>query len=294
MDNYIAFDIGGTMIKFGILDENAKLLLVDRFPTRASAGGTEIIRRICQKMIELKSDWNLSGAGISTAGMVDHTTGTITYANDNIPGYTGINVKQLIEKKCGIVCEVENDVACAALSEQRSGAARGSSLCLGITVGTGIGGAVIMDGKIFHGFSNCAGNIGYTHVFGKTFESIASARALIEQVQKQKGIKDNCLNGEMIFELARQKDRICEEAIQNMCDKLAYGIANACCMINPEVVVLGGGIMEQKEYLNHMLQDGLDKYLTPEIRKNTKLVFAENGNNAGLLGAYFNFKEKNI
>lgn len=293
MNHYIAFDIGGTMIKYGVIDEKASLIVVEEFPTNAIMGGQDIINRVCQKIKELKQSYHFLGVGISTAGMVDYENGTILYANDNIPNYTGTKVKQMIEEECLIPCEVENDVACAALSEQKIGAAKGSNHCLCITVGTGIGGAIILDGKIFHGHSNSAGNLGYMNVFGKTFENIASSKALVEQVKKQKGIEEGTFNGKTVFELAKQNDKICEEAIQNLCDRLAYGISNACCILNPELVVLGGGIMEQKEYLDGLLQSGLDKYLPTAIRKFTKLTFAANGNYAGLLGAYFNFKERN-
>lgn len=294
MKTYIAFDIGGTMIKYGVFNEEAELFFMKAVPTQASAGGKDIIKRVCQIIQEQKATSNLVGVGISTAGMVDYENGTILYANDNIPDYTGTKIKQIIEKRCGLPCEVENDVACAALSEQKVGAARGSKICLCITVGTGIGGAIILDGKIFHGSSNSAGNIGYMNVFGKRFESLASSRVLLEQVKREKGITDDTFDGIKLFEQAKQKDKICEESIQNMCDTLAYGIANACCILNPEIVVLGGGIMEQKEYLDGMLQGSLDKYLPQVIRRSTKLTFAQNGNRAGILGAYYNFKERSL
>lgn len=292
MKHYIAFDIGGTMIKYGILEEEGTLLFADSFQTEAENGGKAIITRVCQKVLEAKKKWKLSGIAISTAGMVDEKAGVILYANDNIPGYTGTRVKQIVEEYCQLPCEVENDVCCAALSEQKVGSAKGSNLCLCITVGTGVGGAIIYNGKIFHGFSHSAGNLGYMNVFGKNFESIASSKALVETVKQQKGIKDESFDGRAVFELAMQNDLVCKEAIQKLCDVLTYGIANACCIINPQVIVLGGGIMEQKDYLEDMLQSGLDKYLPDAIRKHTKLTFAKNGNHAGLLGAYYNWKEK--
>lgn len=292
MKQYIAFDIGGTMIKYGVLGDDETLLFTDSFPTNASHGGNDIIERVCQTIQEEKGKWNLFGVGISTAGMVDDKSGSILYANENIPGYTGVKVKEIIEHNCNLPCEVENDVACAALSEQKIGAAKNSEVCLCITVGTGVGGAIIYQGKVFHGSSHSAGNIGYMNAFGQNFEKMASSSALVKKVKLEKGITDEGFDGKAIFELAKQKDTVCIKAIKELCDILTYGIANACCILNPDIVVLGGGIMEQKEYLNDMLQQGLDEYLPEAIRKHTTLTFAKNGNNAGLFGAYYNLREK--
>lgn len=287
MNRYLTFDIGGTMIKYGLIDEKGTIIDYHLMESEARLGGAYIIQKI-EKVVETYLvDQILTGIGISTAGVVDNKTGTIIYANDNIPNYTGMNIKQLIEKRFKIPCEVENDVACAGLSERYYGAAKDKHISICLTVGTGIGCCILIDNLVFHGSNHYAGEVGYMKLNNSQFEDLASTRALIQNVTREKKIKD--INGEKIFELARSGDKICQTAIDKMCDYLAQGISNICYVINPDIVVLGGGITAQGKYLYDILNKKMDGYLIESVRQNTELLFAKNGNQAGMLGAYCNF-----
>lgn len=292
MKNYISFDIGGTMIKYGIIDENGEIIESHETPTNAKNGGPHIVQSVKELIEEHGRKYELSGICIATAGMVDPIRGEIIYANENIPEYTGMKIKQILEEEFKIPCEVENDVSCAGLSEQFKGAAIGSKITLCLTIGTGIGGCILIDNKVFHGVSNSAGEVGYMNMKGSEFQKTASVNALIHEVAHKKNCNHAELDGIKIFEMAKAGDEICKDAITKMCDDLGYGIANICYVINPEVVVIGGGIAKQKEYLYELIRNSMDKYLIGAISKKTKLVFAENGNQAGILGAYYNFMEK--
>jgi predicted NBD/HSP70 family sugar kinase len=300
MKQYILFDIGGTMIKYGIMDENEKMLESLEVPTEAKKGGPHIIEKIKNIIKEYRKKYELHGICISTAGMVDYEEGKIIYANENIPNYKGTAIKEILEGEFSIPCEVENDVICAGLSEHYCGASKGSKSSVCVTIGTGIGGCVIIDNKVVHGASNSAGEIGYMNLFGSKFELLASTSALVKKVEKRisesgKEIyreKPVELNGKVIFEMAKTGDEICRTAIEEMCDILGYGIANICYVVNPEVVVLGGGITKQKDYLYPLIRNSLVKYLISAVSKSTKLAFAANGNKAGMLGAYYNFMER--
>ena len=290
MKNYIAFDIGGTMIKYGIIDACGNIVERFEIPTEASLGGSHIMDKVIKIITGYIHTGNtLSGICISTAGMVDSETGIIVYANQNIPAYTGTKVKDILERKFSIPCEVENDVACAGLAEQCTGAAKGSRVSVCLTIGTGIGCSIMIDNKIFHGANNSAGEVGYMNMFGSQFEELASGSALVRNTARQKEINPEELDGIKIFELAKSGDRVCINAIEEMCDKLGYGIANICYVINPEVVVLGGGIAGQKDYLYEIIRKKLDKYLIESVSQKTRLLFASQGNQAGMLGAYYNF-----
>jgi len=294
MKKYISFDIGGTMIKYGIINEIGEIVENHETPTEAGGGGPHIMQRV-RELIELsRREYSLSGICIATAGMVDHLNGKIIYANESIPNYTGIEMKKILEAEFHIPCEVENDVSCAGLSEQLTGASKGSKVSLCLTIGTGIGGCIIIDNKIFHGAFHSAGEVGYMNMNGSNFQKTASTSALVSKVASLKECDSKELNGIKIFELAQTGDRICMDAIDELCDNLGYGIANICYVINPEVVVLGGGITKQKEYLYERIRKSMDKYLIEEVGKKTKLVFAENGNQAGILGAFLNFKNNNL
>ena len=293
MKKYISMDIGGTMIKYGVINEKH---IVEEFyecATEAHKGGVCLIEKVKKIVQKEQKRQMIYGICISTAGIVDAIKGEIIYANDSIPDYSGMKVKEILEYKCGIPCEVENDVNCAGLSEQFAGAAQGSKVTVCLTIGTGIGGCILIEDKVFRGFSNSAGEVGYMRVGDEDFQSKASSRALVNQVNAIKGYQDKKrLNGQQIFELAKSGDQICKDAIAGMCETLGYGIANICCVVNPEVVVLGGGIMKQREYLQPLLQASLEKYLVEPIREHVRLTFAQNDNKAGMIGAYFNFQKR--
>ena len=293
MKKYFCIDIGGTSVKYGIYSENCGFLSEASFPTQSWLGGPSIIDRSLKLVSQiLKSQPDICGICISTAGMVDCNAGCITYASSLIPEYTGTPIKKIFEQKFHLPCEVENDVNCAALVEYFSGAAKGASSCLCLTVGTGIGGAFVNHGEIFHGFSGSGCEIGYMVLPDGPFQNIASASALVRNVAKRKNLPSSSLSGKKIFALAKSNDTDCIEEINRMASYLGMGIANICYVLNPEVVVLGGGIMVQKEILYGKIREALDKYLLHSIAENTTLKFAHNQNRAGMLGAFYHFKAR--
>ncbi|KJZ85163.1 MULTISPECIES: ROK family protein [Clostridium] len=289
MKFYVSIDIGGTSIKHGILDENIKFITSGEIATEAQKGGKNILEKVINIVSEYKKEYNLSGICISTAGMVDCEKGEIIHASDLIPNYTGTQIKKTLEDIFSIPCEVENDVNCAGLAEYFSGSAKGSSISLCLTIGTGIGGSIIINDRVFHGFSGSACEVGYMNMFKGKFEDLGATSILVKKVAKLKNCSENHIDGKLIFEMAKNNDEDCIKAIDEMVDVLGMGIANICYVINPEVVVLGGGIMAQKDYLYDKIRLSLDKYLIPTISSKTKLEFAKNQNKAGMLGAYYNF-----
>ena len=289
MKFYVSIDIGGTSIKHGILDENIKFITSGEVATEAQKGGKNILEKVINIVSEYKKEYTLSGICISTAGMVDCEKGEIIHASDLIPNYTGTQIKKTLEDIFSIPCEVENDVNCAGLAEYFSGSAKGSSISLCLTIGTGIGGSIIINDKVFHGFSGSACEVGYMNMFKSKFEDLGATSILVKKVSKLKNCSENHIDGKLIFEMAKNNDEDCIKAIDEMVDVLGMGIANICYVINPEVVVLGGGIMAQKDYLYDKIRLSLDKYLIPTISSKTKLEFAKNQNKAGMLGAYYNF-----
>lgn len=290
---YIAIDIGGTAIKYGLVDENGVLTERNEIATEAQLGGASIRDKVLGIVEHYVARQEIKGVGISSAGMVDCETGRIIFANPLIPAYTGINHKEAVEARFHIPCEVENDVNCAGLAEGVAGAAKGTHSAVVMTVGTGIGGCLIADGRVYHGFSHSAFEVGYMHIDkGERFERQGAASAMVERVAEAKSEPVSEWNGKRVFSQAQAGDAICQEAIDNMVDVLARGIANVCYIINPEVVLLGGGIMAQQEYLAPRLNEALDRYLVESVRKHTRLAFAALGNDAGMLGAYYNFRAR--
>lgn len=293
MKEYICIDIGGTSIKYGMVREDGSFLTTGEMPTEAMQYGGPGIMEKAKKIVETyQAEYQPEGICVSTAGMVDCENGKITYASPLIPDYTGTEIKKTLEELYGIPCEVENDVNCAGLAEHFAGAARGSRISVCLTIGTGIGGAILIDGKVFHGFSGSGCEVGYMHLPGGEFQDLGASSILVKKVASYKNTDPEEINGKYVFEQAKQGDEDCIRAIREMCEVLGMGIANICYVVNPEVVVLGGGIMAQKEYLKDLLRDSLDKYLLPSVAQHTRLEFAQNQNQAGMLGAYYNFRSR--
>lgn len=289
MKKYVSIDIGGTAIKYGLLSEKGEILSRGERKTESYKGGPSILKKTVEITRNFYKIEEISGICISTAGMVDTKKGEIFHAAPLIPNYTGINFKKTLEEKFNVPCEVENDVNCAGLAEYVSGAAIGSKASLMLTIGTGIGGSLILDGKVFHGFSGSACEVGYMHMLGSDFQTLGAASILTRKVAEWKNERAEIWNGYHIFEEAKKGDELCIRAIDEMSDVLGLGIANICYVINPEVVVLGGGIMAQEEFLKKRIESAVDKYLIPSIASKTRISFARHRNDAGMLGAFYHF-----
>lgn len=291
----LCFDIGGTSIKYGVADQtDGQIRFEGRWETPTNAKtlrGPGIERRVLELIGELRGQYAADGVAISTAGMVDPESGAIAYANENIPDYTGRNLRIAVEQAYGLPCAVENDVNCAALGEAAYGAGRGADSVFCITVGTGIGGAVVLDGKVVHGHCGSAGEIGYMPVGGRPFQDQASTTALVERVRAATG---ETLDGRQIFARAQAGDTVCADAIDALCDIWAQGIAVCMSVINPAVVVLGGGIMAQQDYLRPRIEAALARYANPYVSDKTTLAFAELGNSAGMAGACYWLRQRNL
>jgi len=317
---YFALDIGGTKTKYALLGEKGEILSTYEKDTEAQRGGSFIlenvkgeIRRVlaelkgnppegaqadtkvdakAERTTEAKTEPLLSGICISTAGMVDEIKGEIIHAGPQIPEYKGCKWKEEIERRFSIPCEVENDVKCAGLGEYSFGSGKGTSSMLCLTIGTGIGGSFILNGEVYHGTSHSAMEIGYMQIPGGMFQRMASTSALVKRVASRKGEAEELWNGKRIFEEVAKEDKICLEELDRLCDALSIGLSNLCYAFNPECIVLGGGIMEQKDILLPKIWGHLQEHLVPIVAENTRLLAASLGNRAGLLGAYVHFHNR--
>ena len=175
----LAFDIGGTAIKYSICEDD-KLLNVNEIPTNAMMGARHVMDTLKGLTNTLSKDTSFDAIGISTAGQVNAETGSIIYANTNLPGYTGTQIRTELEELFHVPVAVENDVNAAALGEAIYGAGQGHSDFLCLTYGTGVGGAIIRDREIYHGSSFSAGEFGamVTHgtakILGNAFSTAAT------------------------------------------------------------------------------------------------------------------------
>ena len=283
----LAFDIGGTEIKYAFCDESFNLTESKSIPTNAHEGGKRIIERVIEI---IKSCEGIDRVGISTAGQVDSVKGEIIFATDTIPGYTGVKIKELVEKETGIPTAVENDVNSAALGEAIFGAGRGEKSFICLTYGTGIGGAIYLDGKLFTGNSFSAGEFGHivTHQGGRKctcggegcYEAYASTTALVNDVKEKLGLS---LNGREIFE--RFDDPEIKAVIDLWIDEIVTGLKSLVYIFNPALIVAGGGIMNE-EYITQEINARLQSQLMNSFHK-VRVVKAQMGNDANKLGAAY-------
>lgn len=292
MKQYFSIDIGGTAIKYGIITEEAVVQNRKELPTEAHQGGAAIVRKVSALVAEAVAAQPIHGICISTAGMVDPIKGEIIYAAPLIPQYIGVNWKQVIEQQFHLPCEVENDVNCAGLAEYISGAGKGFSSMLMLTIGTGIGGCMIENGSILHGCCNSACEVGYMRMRGSDFQTLGAASTLTAKVAAWKNEPVSEWNGKRIFAQAKQGDALCYRAIEEMVSVLGEGIANLCYVLNPAVVVLGGGVMEEKAYLCERIEAAVQPYLLGWIVSHTQITFAQHQNDAGMLGAFYHFLQQ--
>lgn len=282
----LVFDVGGTSIKHGICI-NDELTAVSETPTNAKLGG----RHIMDVLFELVGkEEGFDAIGISTAGQVNASDGSIKYANSNIPGYTGTQIRKELEEAFHVPVYVENDVNSAAMGEAIFGAGKEQDAFLCLTYGTGVGGAIIENKEIYHGSSFSAGEFGAvvthgeakiagTDYFDGCYERYASTTAL---VQMAKAYRPELDNGRKIF--GALEDPKVMEILDAWVDEILLGLSSIIHIFNPTCVILGGGIMVQPLILEK-LQKRRDKFIMPSFA-HVEFKAAALGNSAGLLGAY--------
>lgn len=275
-------DIGGTYIKSGILVGDA-LTDIRETPTQAQRGGQAVLDTVAALVRDMNG---IDRVGISTAGEVDAVHGSIRFAC-NIPGYTGLPVKALLEQALSMPVAVENDVNAAAIGELAYGAGQGKRDFLMVSYGTGVGGAIIESGAVYHGASDSAGEFGglITHPEAITeeqgtgsYERYASVTALIASVQAQ---YPALTDGRAIF--AALADAGVKRLVDAWIEEISHGLISLIHVFNPSMVVLGGGIMREA-YILKTLQAMIHTRIKPSFT-GCALVPARLGNNAGMMGA---------
>ncbi len=294
MERFVCIDIGGTAMKYGLADRAGHFLhKAVRATHIREEGVSAILSGIKEIVQEYQAKHLLGGIAISTAGIVDPVAGKIVFANPHLKGYTGTELKTIVEADLGLSCEVENDVNCAGLGEYWLGSGQGAKSLFCITVGTGLGGCAIINGRLVSGAGYSAGEIGFLRIPEKgTLEELASTTRLIDETADVLKVLPDTLDGRKIFALAKEGNIAAGRAIDRLCQRLAAGMANICYVLDPELIVLGGGIMAQEEYLKPRLQYAFERAAAPGLCQHTRLAFAQLHNDAGMLGALFNFLQR--
>lgn len=285
----LVLDIGGTAIKYNLFTPNGEAVETTKeVPTAVdmATGENHILDQVC----ELTAHYApiIDGVAISSAGVVDSQQGTIAYAGPTIPHYQGTAFKQTIWEQFHLPASIENDVSCAALGEVWRGAAKDATSAMCLTIGTGIGGAVVLDGQIWHGITHTAGEVGYLPVNGSPWQDQASTTALVERYRTLAAV-DVVVDGRVVFERYDQGDQAAKQAITQTMQDFSLGLASICYLLNPERIIIGGGIMARSDVLLPLITTQLRAIIQDEIFLPQQILASPLGNDANQYGALYHF-----
>lgn len=293
MKKVLSFDIGGTSIKFGVVDSEGNILWKDAMDTNAHLGGEVLLDNIAKKIENVREKEEIHGVAVSTAGIIKSDNGEVLVCN-NIPNYVGQKIKDSLEAKSGLKVAVENDVNCAALGECWKGAGSEFKDIFCVALGTGVGGCVIANNKVVNGKNFCAGEVGFINIGGDLLDITGSTSGLIKRVAERKNISNNEIDGKRIFDLAFSGDIVCLEEIDTMINNIAELIAIMSYTVNPEVYIIGGAIIKQKDYLLPRILEKAKVKTIPYIADSLNIKGAELENDAAILGAAYNLLQQGL
>lgn len=305
----IGVDVGGTNVKVALVDKTGSIVYSDTVPTRAEMGYeytiSNIIKAIQDLMKESKvSKESIEGIGFGFPGQIDCDNGIVRLA-PNIPGWVNIPIAEIVSKEFGIPVKVDNDVRCAALAELNYGAGKGAKNMICITVGTGIGSGIIMNGKLVRGASNAAGELGHIKLqmeggpicgCGDTgcLEAFASGPAIVALAEeyikggkstKYRELANPDITPYIVAEAAKQGDVVAKKIFEIVGGYIGIGLASVVNLLNPEKVVIGGGVADAGDLLFNPIKKTLSERTMPIQGAAVEIVHAELGNTAGVIGA---------
>ncbi|WP_338984740.1 ROK family protein [Fusobacterium nucleatum] len=286
--NILAIDIGGTMIKYGLVSFDGKILSTDKIKTEASKGLNNILNKIDNIFKRYKEN-NPVGIAVSGTGQINGMIGKVIGGNPIIPNWIGTNLVKILEEKYNLPIVLENDVNCVALGEKWIGAGKDLSNFICLTIGTGIGGGIILNNQLFRGENFVAGEFGHILIKKGEFEQFASTTALIRLVKERTG---KTLNGKEIFDLEKKEILEYQEVISEWIENLTDGLSSIIYCFNPANIILGGGVIEQGEPLINRIKNSLFKKIGPQFKEKLNITQAKLGNNAGMIGASYLLLEK--
>ncbi|WP_320949219.1 ROK family protein [Fusobacterium sp.] len=286
--NILAIDIGGTMIKYGLVSSDGEILSTNKIETEAEKGLENILNKIDNIFKRYKEN-NPVGIAVSGTGQINGMIGKVIGGNPIIPNWIGTNLVKILEEKYNLPIVLENDVNCVALGEKWIGAGKDLSNFICLTIGTGIGGGIILNNQLFRGENFVAGEFGHILIKKGEFEQFASTTALIRLVKERTG---KTLNGKEIFDLEKKEIVEYQEVISEWIENLTDGLSSIVYCFNPANMILGGGVIEQGEPLINRIKNSLFKKIGPQFKEKLNIIQAKLGNNAGMIGASYLLLEK--
>jgi glucokinase len=305
----IGVDVGGTNVKVALVDKSGSIVYSDTVPTRAEMGYEYTIQNIITAIQNLMKESktakeSIEGIGFGFPGQIDCDNGIVRLA-PNIPGWVDIPIADIVSQEFGIPVKVDNDVRCAALAELNFGAGKGTQNLICITVGTGIGSGLIINGKLVRGASNAAGEIGHIKLQMENgpicgcgdrgcLEAFASGPAIVAMAEeyirggkstKYRELANPDITPYIVAEAAKQGDVVARQIFETIGTYIGIGLSSVVNLLNPEKIVIGGGVADAGDLLFVPIKETLKKRAMPIQGDAVEVVHAELGNTAGVIGA---------
>lgn len=307
----LAIDLGGTKIAAALITPDHRVTDKTYSPTPVSGGPQAATSRIFAMIDRLLSKGaagpaQLDGIAIAAAGAIDTDKGLVT-SSPNLPGWLDVPLRDMVSKRYGVYTCLLNDANAAALAEHRLGAGRGTNNLIYLTVSTGIGGGIIINGELYSGTSGCAGELGHMTVEASgpeckcgnagCLEALASGTAVAGEAKRR--IREGELSllteivsgdleditAEKVEMAARNSDRLAIDVISRAAGYLGVGMVNLVNIFNPEIIIVGGGLSKMGELLLEPARQVVRQQAFPLCAASVRIVTAELGDNAGVLGA---------
>lgn len=298
-------DIGGTTVKIGLFDREGCVLDKWEIPTVKDNEGTSILPDVAQSLLDKMKEKgidreDLLGIGVGAPGAIDRNGNLVSRAVNL--GWNPFNIPKALSAYIDVPVRAANDANAAAFGEMWQGGGKGYSNLVAVTLGTGVGGGIIVDGNILTGASGGGGEIGHIHIDDTETESCGCGnKGCLEQYASATGIvrlagrrleKDDTpsvlregeVSARAVFDAVKAGDRVAVEIAEQFGRYLGKGLANVASVVNPEVFVIGGGVSKAGEILFKFVKPAFQKYAFPACR-NTAFALAKLGNDAGIYGA---------
>lgn len=289
----IGIDLGGTNLRIGLFNEQGEIVEEYSRATEAEKGPEFAVNNMQEVINRLKQQYEIKAVGIGSPGPLDPYEGVIIEP-PNLTGWVDVPLVKMLEEKTGIPVKLENDANAAALAEATLGAGKGAKSVFYVTVSTGVGGGYVNNGELISGAQGNCGEIGNMIVNPSpdayqgpglnkgALEGLASGTAIGRIGKERLGIKNGAQG---VFELASQGDKAAQDILDEAINYLAIGLANIVHTVNPEVIVIGGGVMKSKDLILQPLIEKTRNYLYPSLRDSLIIKPALLDQKAGLIGA---------
>ncbi len=308
---YLGIDLGGTKIIAAVVDGNGRIIARDYRQTKAQHGTGAVVAQMTEAASNVITESGatasrISAVGVAAPGPIDAQSGVVT-APPNLPGWKDVPLRQLIHDRLGLPTALENDAGAAALAEHQFGAGRGTKHMIYVTASTGIGGGFILDGALYAGATGAAGEIGHMTILPHgpscgcgnqgCLEALASGRAIAREAQDRvrqgadtlvrdlAGGDPERITAKLVAQAAEQGDVEATNILEEAMTYLGIGMANLVNLLNPELIVIGGGLTNMGDRLFRPVRSIIDQRAFAASAQAVRVVPAELGDDVGVLGA---------